>query len=188
MSIHTGHTFFNQKDLNNRVDLLGLANKFLNYSQHLFCLRTAGHNLIDCWYHDDGPEIFYPRPEQIAIRLSSDSQGVTDQIIYQLAHEVIHCISPSGGVHANVLEEGIAVFYSVITVKKYGLVWEPSMASYKQARSILEPYLINHPLFIKMVRQQEQYIFKVSKDHLLNLDIDICEQDAILLSDKFVRF
>jgi hypothetical protein len=188
MTIPIGQTLFNQYDLNSRVDLLSLANTFLKEAEQLFGPIAGGYTLVECWYHDDGPEIFYPEPGSIAIRLSSLSQGVPDQIIYQLAHEVVHCVSPSGGVHANVLEEGLAVYFSVITVKKYGLSWKPSMESYKQALRILEPYLLKDPYFIKIVRQQEPYIFKISKNQLLSLHIDMCEQDAILLSEKFGRF
>lgn len=189
MSILTGQTLFNQKDLNNRADLLSLANTFLSDAEQLFGPRTSGHTLVECWYHDDGPEIFYPESGGIAIRLSSDSKGDPRQIIYQLAHEVVHCISPlGGGLHANVLEEGLAVYFSVITVRKYGLSIKPKMKSYIQALSIVEPYLTKHSLFIKIVRQQEPYICKITKDQLLNLGIDICEQDAISLSEKFDRF
>ncbi|KAA6438882.1 hypothetical protein FEM33_15315 [Dyadobacter flavalbus] len=190
MSIPIGQTVFNQKDLNSRVDLLSLAHTFLNEAEQLFGPIAGGYALVDCWYHDDGPEIFFPRePGQIAIRLSADSKGDPRQIVYQLAHEVVHCISPSGpGLHANVLEEGLAVYFSVITVNKYGLIITPKMESYKQALRILDPYLAIHPSFIKIVRQQEPYICKITKDQLLGLDIDMSEHDAISLSEKFVRF
>ena len=188
MSLPTGQTLFNKKDLNSKVDLLSLANIFLDEAELLFGPRISGHTLVDCLYHDDGPEIYYPKHGSIEIRLSSLSQGVSDQIIYQLAHEVVHCVSPSGGVNANVLEEGLAVYFSVITLKKYGLSWNPSMESYKQALRIVEPYLAKHPSFIKIVRQQEPYICKITKDQLLGLDIDMSENDAISLSEKFVRF
>ena len=194
MSIPIRQTLFNQNDLNSRVDLLSLANTFLNEAEQLFGPIAGRYTLVDCWYHDDGnddgPEILFPHePGQIAIRLSADSKGDPRQIVYQLAHEVVHCISPSGpGLHANVLEEGLAVYFSVITVKKYGLIIRPSMESYKQALRILEPYLAKHPSFIKIVRQQEPYICKITKKQLLGLDIDMSEHDAISLSEKFVRF
>lgn len=59
------------------------------------------------------PLLFYPysRPGTVIIKLVGPALTSIDFARFQLAHELVHCINPSGGNLANVLEEGMAACF-----------------------------------------------------------------------------
>ena len=62
---------------------------------------------------DKSPCIFYPDdfPGKVMINLTANAVCDIDYARFQLAHEMVHCISPFGTASAKVFEEGMAAWY-----------------------------------------------------------------------------
>jgi len=80
------------------------------------------------------PQIFYAghggERRDIVIQLTESSARDEKRALFQLAHEVIHVLSPIGpDVRSSVLEEGIATFHSLAYVRNAGIEIDPSYIS-----------------------------------------------------------
>ena len=76
------------------------------------------------FYPQPNPQIMFPDyhigKKQIKIHLPEHSAGDRKRSLFQLSHEVIHMLSPQiGGASASVLEEGLAVHFSIEYLKKH---------------------------------------------------------------------
>ena len=61
----------------------------------------------------DIPRIWYPgNCRNVSIKLSTNARDNPRKAIFQLAHEAVHLLSPSGGSNGPAIEEGLAVLYS----------------------------------------------------------------------------
>lgn len=82
-------------------------------------VRDSSWTLLGVEFCEHGPDIWYPGgndsppPKHIAIRLSPAAFRNYKEAIYQLSHECVHLLSPSGGRNAPVMEEGLAKLYSM---------------------------------------------------------------------------
>jgi hypothetical protein len=76
-----------------------------------------------------------PTWDEIWIELSPSTMTYPDQALHQLAHEVIHLLAPDRSPPAVMLEEGLAVHFSV---------YAPSFISPTYRRNVLE-YLVTSP-------------------------------------------
>lgn len=62
---------------------------------------------------DSSPCIFFPKdtPGAVMIHLTANAVHNIEYAKFQLAHEIVHCLSPSGTSSTNVFEEGMAAWY-----------------------------------------------------------------------------
>ena len=77
------------------------------------------------------PQIFYvghsSGRKDIVVHLTAEAAIDEKNALFQLAHEVVHTLSPIGPhVPASVLEEGVATYNSIEYVKAAGIPIEPS--------------------------------------------------------------
>jgi hypothetical protein len=81
---------------------------------------------------------------------------------YELAHECIHLLAPSGGPGANVLE-GVATFFSSLYVKEtFAVDFHPVLESYRLAGELVEKSLASEPDAIRSIRQRQPAFSKVT--------------------------
>ena len=89
---------------------------------------------------------------------------------YQLAHESIHLLSPTGVPNSsNVLEEGLATMFSYRFVRDtFGLDWSRSGdARYDAAASAVEQLLTIEPTAIARLRTHQEVISRIDAPLLL---------------------
>ena len=67
-------------------------------------------------FDDVEPHIFYPARGLpfIRVNLTISTERYPQQRFFQMSHEVVHLLNPSGGLNATNLEEGFASFNSVV--------------------------------------------------------------------------
>jgi len=78
----------------------------------------------------DAPQVWYPTfdgvSETVIIQLTRGAATNETQALFQLAHEVVHLLSPTGpGAHASVLEEGLATYNSLEYLAAIGKAVSP---------------------------------------------------------------
>src|SRR5437879_7010897 len=80
--------------------------------------------------------IVQAKERHIVIQLTMEC--LTDQVraCYQLAHESVHLLAPTGGRNANVLEEGLATYFSELYLHDtFATSMPPELASYADSCS-----------------------------------------------------
>lgn len=110
-----------------------------------------------------------------------------NRAVFQVAHEVIHCLAPIGNMRANVLEEGIANFFSI----EYALLhghgnWTSNEQKYTDASELVKQLLLLDPEIIKKLRLVQPTISLIDKELILNTNSKIPEILADKLTKKFL--
>lgn len=135
------------------------------------------------------PQHWFPgNNKSIVIQLTTGVENSPVGACWELAHEAVHMLSPTGGIDASVLEEGMAVYYAKQYVRtNFGFDHPIEPVSYQEAYSLVRPIVEKYPGVIKEVRKEESTISKINKALLLRHVPGMSEQVAQALSTQFIR-
>ena len=135
------------------------------------------------------PGTWYPGNRQhIVIQLGIECTQDMVQAIYQLAHEVIHLLSPSGASTANNLEEGLATWFSEDYCRRAtGQTIRAEVPSYQKASDLVRQVLEQHPDCIRKMRESEPCISRLSASLIRVHCPSLSEEQAAFLATRFVR-
>lgn len=118
--------------------------------------RDTTYTILGIEFNDLGyPQIWYPNARQhIIIQLASECLQHPLTAYFQLAHECIHLLDPTGGVpKANVLEEGLAMSFQRSYMKTvFQADMEASLSNYADARVKVDELLALDPNVIRILR------------------------------------
>ncbi len=136
---------------------------------------------------NEQPQIWYPgNCKHIAIQLTQGCIVNMNRAVFQLAHEAIHCLSPTGGQNANYLEEGLATHFSIeYTFSNGHGTWTAERPKYVDALSKVRELLKIDSDIIKKVRVIQPTISLITVDNLLATNDKIPEKLAVELVMKF---
>lgn len=136
-----------------------------------------------------GPHIYYYDSDEhrrIGIWHSYNAHGYNGAFFVEIAHEVVHLISPV--TKATVLEEGLATLFSEQEAKRAG--WEPAREpeKYRSAKQLVVQLLERDNGIIKKIRKHESYISNIKPHHILVETKSIARELAETLCMKFDDF
>lgn len=142
---------------------------------------------------DNQPCLFYPSGRQgvVLIQLVGPALSNVDFARFQLSHELVHAINPSGLNGANVFEEGMAAWYQQCYSTKVlkGRV-QLGGEAYKSARQLFNKFIkkskVKNPVI--KVRSIEPNLYKVTHDVFVNAGIILPSDIETLLLTKFEDF
>ena len=67
------------------------------------------------------PQVWYPGSNDgrrdVIVQLTTNCAGDMIRQLFQLSHESIHLLSPTGSGHATVFEEGLAAYFSIVYIQ-----------------------------------------------------------------------
>lgn len=163
-------------------DILGDAERF-------YGKRNKDFTVLGIEFCESGPRIWYPKSkDNIVIQLSLEALQSEKKAIYQLAHECIHLLSPSGKCNAIVLEEGLAVYHSWYTVEKKfqtnGKEMTGSM-KYLEAGLLVEKVLNLVPDFFLKLRSLRKNLWEVTEADIHYLCPELTKDEVITLAMRF---
>jgi hypothetical protein len=122
-------------------------------AEQLYGPRSSGWKYLGIITRNDGPVIYFPHPgsNDLQIALSSGIEDYYDQALLQLAHEVIHLLDPLRDPPASILEEGIAVMFSIEAPSEYRESYRNSILKGLGESSIGKNYLHAYDTVKKLV-------------------------------------
>ena len=125
---------------------------------------------VEISQNDPQPSIWFPGgSRQLSIILSHHCINNTMHGLFQLAHETIHVLSPTGGAIANYLEEGLATLFADDMSHQYGWGFKTSNAKYLQARNLVEVLFHHDHDAIKKLRQHQPCLSPMTAQHILQV-------------------
>lgn len=140
--------------------------------------------------NESTPCIYYPKDfnKTVGIRLVGPALKDVDFARFQMAHELVHCLSPFGGCIANVLEEGMAAFYQQnYSEKMLGSRVQLGDKRYVFAMKLYEKFLkecnMSNP--IAKLRSVEPYVHKFTHETFITAGIILPEYLEKLLLMRF---
>lgn len=167
----------------------------LTIAEHMFGPRDLSYTIVGIEFVDDGPYIWYPLVPgkkdntNIIIRLSSPAALNMAQAYFQMAHETVHLLSPSGGQNATNLEEGVACFFSVYYMET--ILRQPAlrynMKSYQRVLDVVTPRLKEDMRCIGRLRERQPSLKDISKEEIRKEFPECTDEDVCFLASKFIR-
>lgn len=164
--------------------------QMVRIAQDLYGSRDQSYTLIGVEFSEDGPQLWYPENiRNVVIQLSIACLTEPYRAMYQLAHECVHLLSPSGGRNATVLEEGLATHFQEMYVREVSgqAGWHSVMPSYKAARDTVERLLGLDREAVKRLRERQPFMPRIGADLILAMYPDIEEEEAFQLASRFER-
>lgn len=165
----------------------------LYHAEKMFAERDKSFTILGIEFMETGPRIWYPRNNKsIVIQLTPDALNSEAIALYQLAHESVHLLSPSGSANANVLEEGVAVWFSWWYLKHAlnvdGEEFTKWAKNYYTAGLLVEKAMTFDPDFFMKVRQTRSDIWNITKEEIQKIAPMLSIDEALILSTPFSKF
>jgi hypothetical protein len=157
--------------------------------ESLYGKRDPNWSVLGIEFSEDGPQCWYPgNTNNVLIQLSNKVEDNLAGACYELSHEAVHLLSPTGKRDENVLEEGLAVYYAKKYIADNFPLYQPiKIESYNEAFSLVKKFLDINPCIIKEVRKEVSTISKIKENILRKYIPSISIEDSIKLAEKFVR-
>ena len=159
-------------------------------AEKLFGPRDLSYTILGIEFVADGPRIWYPGDRKhIIIQLCPSAATDMSQACYQMAHETIHLLAPSGGQNANNFEEGIACYFAAYYLKERlnKPNWQPNLPSYKRALQLIISRLDEDIYCIRRLRESQPSFPKMSKEAIRAEFPNLTLDDVDFLTRKFNR-
>jgi hypothetical protein len=171
--------------------------KMLCLAESRFGTRDKTYTILGIEFINDVPHCWYPgNCGNIIIQLGRPCMTQPDRACFQLAHETIHLLSPTGGRNANVLEEGLASHFQVwYMANHYPCDWPRSgfdwrkfeCQSYVRAKSLVEQLLELAPDAIRLLRERQPVLSCILADDIASMFPDLDSDVADALAQGFMR-
>ena len=162
----------------------------VHMAEELFGWRDYSYTLLGVEFSDDGPQIWYPRNRRhIIIQLSLPAAANMSQACYQMAHETVHLLAPSGSRNANNFEEGVACYFAAYYMKKKlnEPSWSPNLPSYRRALALIKPRLDEDVYCVCRLRDTKPSFRDMRKEDISTEFSDLTSDDLDFLISKFDR-
>ena len=168
--------------------LASLLGDMLHIAEELFGPRDLSYTILGIEFVADVPQIWYPGDRKhIIIQLDLEASTDLLQACYQMAHETIHLLAPTGGSNANNLEEGVACYFAAYYLenKLNASHWRPNLPSYKRVLKRVAPLLDTDISCIRKLREQQPSFSKMDREQVSTAFPNLASEDVSFLISKF---
>ena len=194
--------FCSSQILANRTDVgftwtvVSRLSETLKNAEQRYGERDLSWTLLGVEFSDlKQPEVWYPfikdNRKHIIIQLTKSASKNEKEALFQLSHEVIHLLSPSGPKGSSVFEEGLASYFSIINLQKLNYDINPNYISekkYRQAYQLIADLYKNFDqteVKIKQLRHQTEKMSDITPEQFTKAFPGLGKENAILLAKKY---
>lgn len=170
--------------------LVSRLGDMLQMAEETYGPRDKDYTILGIEFVGDNPRLWYPgNCNHVAIQLGQEAMNDNNQACYQLAHECIHLLCPSGDKGASNLEEGLATYNAAYYMEaKMGQPnWRSTLPSYARAEALVRKIMEADSSSIKRMRQSELNISAITEDLLLSETLAVTADEAKFLVSRFIR-
>jgi len=109
-----------------------------------------------------------------------------NKAVFQVAHEAIHCLSPTGRKTANALEEGLANLFAIeYTFSNGNGIWTSGDQKYTDASELVKQLTSIDSEMIKKLRTVQPIISSIDKDLIMRINTNVPEELANNITKTF---
>jgi hypothetical protein len=162
--------------------------KYLREAEHRYGQRDLEWTILGIEFYGKTPHVWYPDNEKlISIILTEAAALDPNEALFQLAHEVVHLLTPVRATPTNVFEEGLATLFAHEMSARDQLGKSSGQASYLAAEKTLKEFLAAYPNGIQQVRQTKKPFFDLTDGDILGACPNVSSALAKTLTEKFAR-
>ena len=171
-----------------RFTLTTLLGTLLADAEAMFGPRDASFTPLGVEFSGDRPQVWYPgNRNHVSILLTDSARTDTNQAIFQLAHEVVHLLAPTGGANAPLVEEGLAALFQQRASETYDLGYQLASKPYIRATELTNEMLKRDSTIIKRLREVEPNFANWTPRFLVS-EAGISRDLASQLCEPFLEF
>jgi hypothetical protein len=177
--------------------LTSLLGQMLRLAESRFGERDRSYTILGVEFIDGIPQHWFPgNCRNIVVQLSTQCLQEPDRACFQIAHETIHLLSPTGGQNANVLEEGLVSHFQTWYMSNHyppdwpctGFDWNRfDCQSYVEAKLLVEQLLGLDPDVIKHLRVKQPTLSLISAEAIEKACPKLMPEVAAALAARFKR-
>jgi hypothetical protein len=158
-------------------------------AEERFGPRDRNYTLLGFEFAGESPQLWYPgNCCHVVIQLTSECATDTIRACYQLSHECVHLLAPSGGRNANNLEEGLATHFAHwYLIQRFKTDWPCTIPSYSAARVAVEKLLAIDATVIRRLRERQPALYLLQPEELLTAVPGLSPDFALALCERFIR-
>lgn len=150
--------------------------------------RDRSKKVYQPTFADDGPFLRNTLNFDGAfVELSRNAEHYWPTAVYEMAHETVHLLNPAVRGTANILEEGVAVAFSLHVQPIYGFKMAVTMPSYVYALELTGSLPGEALASAKLVRASVGALSSATARSLADLFPDVEEDVLVRLASKFDR-
>jgi hypothetical protein len=159
----------------------------LRLAEERYGPRDLNYAILGIEFGGDIPHIWFPgNCHHVIVQIARYCINNLQHAYYQLAHECIHLLSPTGNANTIVLEEGLATHFSAAYMQEqFQSNWYPGPGPYHDACLRVQQLLAVDPTIIRTVRQQQATIAEISVADLRAANPNVGEELANTLTQPF---
>lgn len=158
-------------------------------AQDLFGPRDTSYTLLGIEFTPENGKVRHIDDKNFIIHLPFEAMSNPIHAYIVLSHECVHLLSPNLDKPVTILEEGIAMIFSLVYTQDV-LKMPPVLVSgesYAEAAELVGLLMHIDPNGIKKMREEEFVIRKINKSLILKYYPSIPEDVAARLSRTFTR-
>ena len=162
----------------------------LHMADHFLGPRDCSYTILGIEFACDGPQIWYPGDRKyIVIQLSLCAAADMSRACYQMAHETVHLLAPTGGQNATNFEEGVACYFAAYYMKEKlnEFSWRPTLCSYKRALAVITPRLDEDIYCVRRLREHQPSFQDITKEEISTEFPNLTSEAVDFLIRKFDR-
>ena len=165
----------------------------LDMAEKLFGGRDTSYTLLGIQFQSKDPDIWYrgKHRKHIIIRLNLQAATDMSEAYYQMAHETVHLLAPTGDRNAKNLEEGVACYfadYYMMDRKIERPEWAQCLPkNYKCALEAVTPLLDNDISCVRRLREHQPSFQDMTKEDISAEFPNLESEDVDFLISKFDR-
>ncbi len=163
------------------IDLRLMAISYFELAEETFGPSVSEWTFGGVEINDCPPHVaYYPDQKAVCVSLSKKTLDNETQLLFQLSHEICHCLYPSMDIQTrnlekvNFLNEGISTHFSVSCLSRFLDVnpilddLERNSSNYFRALSLVNSLLSYHDRAIVMVRKIQPYVNRLTLNDFKN--------------------
>ncbi len=170
--------------------LVSRLSEMLYMAEELFGPRDLSYTILGIEFVEDGPRIWYPgNRKHIIIQLGPLAATGMSQACYQMAHETIHLLAPTGGKNANNFEEGVACYFAnyYMEQRMNESGWETGHRAYEKALKQVVPLLDADISCVRRLREKQPSFPKFTSEMIRTAFPNLTPNNVDFLISKFDR-
>lgn len=165
--------------------------EMLNMAEELFGKRDRSYTILGIEFGPDNPRIWYPSDNRRCVIIQLGLRAATDmsRACYQMAHETVHLLAPSGTRNATNFEEGVACYFAAYYMKeKFNEpYWRPDLPSYERALALVKPRLDEDKSCVHRLRELHPSFQDMTEENICKEFPKLISEDVHFLVSKFKR-
>jgi hypothetical protein len=159
----------------------------LRIAEQFYGPRDTSYTILGVEFGGAVPQIWFPGAcRHIVVQITPQCATDMQRACYQMAHESIHLLSPTGIANANTLEEGLAAhFSSRYMLDHFQAVWDNGPGPYQTACQHIVQLLALDEGIIRTLRQTEPTLSAVTVEQIRAAHADVAAELATALTQPF---